>query len=132
MRFLKARVPFDIMKKTDHKEVSEMLSEMMKEELVHGLREIFHENMRMIILYGSVAREESTPESDIDIAIIMREDIDEKTQEKFFQWSADMDLKYDRVFSIIDIPEERMEKWGKILPFYKNVQEEGIILWKAA
>ncbi|HIZ73728.1 MAG TPA: nucleotidyltransferase domain-containing protein [Candidatus Mediterraneibacter stercoravium] len=109
-----------------------MLSEMMKEELVHGLREIFHENMRMIILYGSVAREESTPESDIDIAIIMREDIDEKTQEKFFQWSADMDLKYDRVFSIIDILEERMEKWGKILPFYKNVQEEGIILWKAA
>ncbi len=43
-----------------------------------------------------------------------------------------MDLKYDRVFSIIDIPEERMEKWGKILPFYKNVQEEGIILWKVA
>ena len=73
MRFLKARVPFDIMKKTDHKEVSEMLSEMMKEELVHGLREIFHENMRMIILYGSVAREESTPESDIDIAMIMTE-----------------------------------------------------------
>ena len=43
-----------------------------------------------------------------------------------------MDLKYDRVFSIIDIPEERMEKGGKILPFYKNVQEEGIILWKVA
>ena len=110
-----------------------MLSEMMKDELVHGLREIFHENMRMIILYGSVAREEATPESDIDIAIIMREeDIDEKTKEKFFEWSANMDLKYDKVFSIIDIPEERLKKWGKILPFYKNVQEEGIVLWKAA
>ncbi len=132
MQFLKAVFLFVIMKK-ESEEVSEMLSEMMKDELVHGLREIFHENMRMIILYGSVAREEATPESDIDIAIIMREeDIDEKTKEKFFEWSADMDLKYDRVFSIIDIPEERLKKWGKILPFYKNVQEEGIVLWKAA
>ena len=72
MRFLKAVFLFAIMKK-ESEEVSEMLSEMMKDELVHGLREIFHENMRMIILYGSVAREEATPESDIDIAIIIRE-----------------------------------------------------------
>lgn len=109
-----------------------MLSERMKEELIQGLREIFHEKIRMIILYGSVAREEATQESDIDIAIVIQEDMDDKTQEEFVHWSADMDLKYDRVFSIIDISEERMEKWGKILPFYRNVQEEGIVLWKAA
>lgn len=109
-----------------------MLSEVMKEELICGLREIFRENIQMIILYGSVARETETPESDIDIAIVIKNDMDDKTQEEFFHWSADMDLKYDRVFSIIDILAERMEKWGKTLPFYKNVQEEGIVLWKAA
>lgn len=108
-----------------------MLSEIMKEELIQGLREIFHEKLRMIILYGSVAREEASQESDIDIAIVIQEDMDDKTREEFVHWSADMDLKYDSVFSIIDISEERMEKWGKILPFYRNVQEEGIVLWKA-
>jgi len=25
-----------------------------------------------------------------------------------------------------------MQKWGRILPFYQNVQKEGIVLWKAA
>ena len=25
-----------------------------------------------------------------------------------------------------------IKRWGDILPFYKNVKEEGIVLWKAA
>lgn len=43
-----------------------------------------------------------------------------------------MDIRYERVFSIIDIKESSIQKWGDILPFYKNVKEEGIVLWKAA
>ena len=70
--------------------------------------------------------------SDIDIAIIMKNDMDEIVKNKFICWSADMDLRYGKVFSIIDIKEENMKKWGKVLPFYKNVQKEGIVLWKAA
>ena len=37
-------------------------------------------------------------------------------------------VRYDKIFSIIDIKEEV----GEVLPFYKNVQKEGVILWKAA
>ena len=42
-----------------------------------------------------------------------------------------MDIKYDRVFSIIDIDKEIFEKWGAVVPFYKNIQAEGVVLWKA-
>ena len=52
-----------------------MLTDMMKDELVKGLLNLFHENLSMIILYGSVARNEATSESDIDIAIITKNDI---------------------------------------------------------
>ena len=45
--------------------------------------------------------------------------------------SADLDLKYDRIFSIIDINKKRLDEWGKVLPFYVNIQQEGISLWKA-
>ena len=69
---------------------------------------------------------------DIDNAIIIKNDKDEKTQEQFIRWSADMDIRFDKVFSIIDIQEEKLEQWGNVLPFYKNVQKEGIVLWKAA
>ena len=34
--------------------------------------------------------------------------------------------------SAVDIEKENLQKWGKILPFYQNVQKEGIVLWKAA
>ena len=86
----------------------------------------------MIILYGSVARNEAGPESDIDIAIIMKKDMDEDRKDRFISWSADMDIRYDRVFSIVDIREDNIKKWGNVLPFYRNVQEEGVVLWKAA
>ena len=109
-----------------------MLTDMMKDELVKGLLNLFHENLSMIILYGSVARNEATSESDIDIAIITKNDINEEIRNKFICWSAEMDIRYDKIFSIIDIKEENMKKWGEVLPFYKNVQKEGVILWKAA
>ena len=99
----------------------------MKEELIAGLLKIFGNNISMIILYGSVARNEYTDESDIDIAIILKNEIDNKTKEQFINWSAD-----DRVFSIIDIKESNIQKWGDSLPFYRNVKKEGIVLWKAA
>lgn len=106
-----------------------MLTNAMKDELVNGLVSIFRKDISMIILYGSVAREEATSESDIDIAIIIKNDMDENTKDKFICWSADMDIRYDRVFSIIDIKEENLKKWGEILPFYQNVKKEGIVLW---
>lgn len=109
-----------------------MLTNTMRQELVEGLLGIFSDNILQIILYGSVAREDNTSESDVDIAIVIKEDMDDRTREKFIIWSADMDLRYDRVFSIVDIQEKNLEKWGSILPFYKNVQKEGIVLWKAA
>lgn len=43
-----------------------------------------------------------------------------------------MDIRYERVFSIIDIKESNIQKWGDSLPFYRNVKKEGIVLWKAA
>ena len=109
-----------------------MLTDRMKDELIQGLRDIFANNIEAIILYGSVARNESTPESDIDIAVIVKQGMDIETKDRFICWAADMDLRYDRVFSIVDIEKENLQKWGKILPFYQNVLKEGIVLWKAA
>ena len=109
-----------------------MLTDTIKNEWIKGLLEIFQGDISMIILYGSVARNEAGPESDIDIAIIMKKDMDEDRKDRFISWSADMDIRYDRVFSIVDIREDNMKKWGNVLPFYRNVQEEGVVLWKAA
>ena len=54
------------------------------------------------------------------------------TKRRFLSWAADMDIRYERVFSIVDIEESNMKKWEDVLPFYRNVKKEGIVLWKAA
>lgn len=113
-------------------EVNGMLSDEMREELVQGLTDIFRNNISMIILYGSVARGDATGESDIDIAIVVRSQMDDVTKRRFLSWAADMDIRYERVFSVVDIQESNMKKWEDLLPFYQNVKREGIILWKAA
>lgn len=109
-----------------------MLSDEMREELVQGLTDIFRNNISIIILYGSVARCDATGESDIDIAIVVRSQMDDVTKRRFLSWAADIDIRYERVFSIVDIQESNMKKWEDLLPFYQNVKREGIILWKAA
>ena len=109
-----------------------MLSKEMREELIWGLTDIFRNNITMIILYGPAARGDATEESDIDIAIVVRSQMDDATKRRFLSWTADMDIRYERVFSIVDIEESNMKKWEDVLPFYRNVKKEGIVLWKAA
>lgn len=43
------------------------------EKLLPGLCDIFGKAMKSVILYGSVARGTATPESDVDIAVIVYE-----------------------------------------------------------
>ena len=109
-----------------------MFTDEMLLDVVNGLCEIFRKNISQIILYGSVARAEATDESDIDIAIIVENIQDDELRQKLISWNSELDMKYDRVFSIIDIEREKLDRWGNILPFYKNIQKEGVVLWKAA
>lgn len=109
-----------------------MLNEEMILDLISGLREIFDQSVSQIILYGSVARKEETAESDIDIAIILDVALASTIRERFIEWNSEMDMKYSRVFSIVDIEKSQMDKWGNVLPFYKHIKEEGVVLWKAA
>ena len=49
------------------------MNNIIKNELVNDLKSIFHDGLVSIILYGSVARDTHTDDSDIDIAIILKD-----------------------------------------------------------
>ena len=85
-----------------------------------------------VTLYGSYARGNQTEESDIDIAILLTSLKDKQKERKLVQFAAALDLKYDKVFSIIDIDCEQYKKWVGAMPFYKNIEREGVTLWTAA
>lgn len=104
----------------------------MYNELVKGILNALGIKTVSIILYGSTARGTDTEESDVDVAVIVNGALDNAMEEALSDVVVDMNLKYDRVFSVIDIEDETIKKWENVVPFYKNVRKEGIVLWKAA
>ena len=108
------------------------MQDSMYEELVRGLLDILPTQTVRIVLYGSTARGTAGPESDIDIALFLSSRMDAGQEERLSGLIADMNLKYDKVFSVVDIHQETFVKWLEVTPFYQNVEREGIVLWKAA
>ena len=106
--------------------------EDMLDELVRGLLSLMRGQIVSIILFGSVARGTDTPESDIDIALILRGKISAETESRLSTFTADVGLKYDRLLSVVDIDEDFFLAWKDVIPFYANVEKEGIVLWKQA
>lgn len=99
-------------------------------EYCNGLNEILGESLKQVILYGSVSRNENTDESDIDIMLLVdlsSEDI-KNIYEEICDYTYEIDLKYDVLISPvienIDLYNERVQ----YIPFYKNVNKEGVIL----
>ena len=104
----------------------------IRDELVEGLLSVLGSKVNTIILYGSTAKGTATEESDVDIAILVNSTLDTEEEDRLNDFIVDMNLKYDTVFSVIDLTEADFKKWGNVVPFYKNVADEGIVLWKTA
>ena len=104
----------------------------MTNELINGFLSVMREQLNQIILYGSVARGSNSEESDIDIALIVKDKLDGDTEDRLSDFIVEMNLKYDKVFSVIDIETDRFTAWKMIVPFYQNVSREGVVLWNAA
>lgn len=90
--------------------------------------------MRQIILYGSYARGDFHPDSDIDIMILLDlSDIDiKKYRYQLSDMTFDFNMDYDVDIKPIAKSEEHYRKWVDNYPFYFNVNREGVRLYVAA
>lgn len=102
-------------------------------ELAERLHQVYGSRLKSVILYGSVARGAETKDSDIDIMVLVDGDASElrNYDESLGDVSTDISLKYLKVLSIIDISYQEYQEWKQISPFYKNVSDEGVVLYAA-
>lgn len=102
-------------------------------ELSDMLQKVYQDRLKAVILYGSVARGTATDESDVDIMVLIDgTDQELRTfEDKLSDVSTDISIKYFKVFSIIDVSYQEYMTWMKISPFYRNVSEEGVVLYAA-
>ncbi|MBE6748183.1 MAG: nucleotidyltransferase domain-containing protein [Ruminococcaceae bacterium] len=89
---------------------------------------IFNNMIKQAFLYGSYARGDYHPESDVDILLavdIPAEEIS-KYRNSVATITSDLSLKHDVTVSVTVKPLEQFLKFSDVLPYYKNVLEEGV------
>jgi hypothetical protein len=73
---------------------------------------------------------ESGEHSDVDIMVLVDLDDEEikEIEQEVFDYTFDMDLKYNVLFSPIIESVENYNSRLKFIPFYKNVSIEGVLI----
>lgn len=109
-----------------HPEMIKRLCEMSE---IFG--EIYGSSISEVILYGSYARGQESDKSDVDIALVLKKDQSEEQYDRMTDVIVDYQLDLGITLSVISIEQSEFMEWKTTLPFYKNIEKEGIVLWKS-
>jgi predicted nucleotidyltransferase len=104
--------------------------ETIRRRIVNKATSEFEDRLDRVLLYDSYARGEYDNESDIDTMILADISVDEaaRHEEALVSFTTKLDLEFDVVVSLYVKDKSTFDKWGSVLPFYKNVVKEGISL----
>ena len=88
-------------------------------------------NLRCVILYGSYARGDFRPDSDVDIMILLdMSDLDLKIYSQQLSYMTyDFNLDNDLEIKPIAKSEDHFKKWVINYLFYANIHKEGVVLY---
>ena len=103
---------------------------IITDKVVQAVRESLGDKLDRVILYGSYARGDYDDESDIDIMVladIPRESCPDE-YEKLNQLISRLGLEYDILVTVNLTDCATFNRFISDLPFYANVQREGVVL----
>ena len=100
------------------------------DEFIENVNKILENRIKRIVLYGSYARGDYNKSSDIDIMILTDltfEEI-EDYRDKISDIAYDIELNTGVILSPIIKNIEKYNSRVSFVPFYKNVEREGVVL----
>ena len=108
-----------------------MNCEKLFSELNENMSKLFGNKLKKIILYGSYAKNKQNKESDIDFMVLV-DDTEENLRKNKYRIAdimSKLSLNYNILVSITEETYNRYMEYLEILPFYKNISEEGIEIY---
>ncbi|MFC1976442.1 nucleotidyltransferase domain-containing protein [Chloroflexota bacterium] len=102
-------------------------------ELKLNLARTLGDNLYLVTLYGSYARDEAIEGSDVDLLVVLKESTaeDEALVRKIvYDTMWQVDFAYYLALFLIDEPHYRTLK-QRGASIFKNIQNEGQVLWSA-
>ena len=101
---------------------------MICEGVARDARRLLGDKLEAVILYGSYARGDYDSESDVDIMVIVRCQTAELRQYRHMlaPTASRLSLEHDVTVSVAMADTESLNRYGNHLPYYINVNREGI------
>ena len=94
-------------------------------ELKQSFQVIYGERLVQMVLFGSQARGDANPDSDIDVLVVLKEPIIWLTEsERISQVVADLSLRYSELINCSLIDEDSFQHQNE--PLLRNIRREGI------
>jgi uncharacterized protein len=94
-------------------------------ELRRRFEALYGERLVQMILFGSQARGDAVPGSDIDILVVLKDPVQPGEEiDRTIDTVADLSLQHNEVISCVFMDEEHfMHRYG---PLLRNIRREGI------
>lgn len=94
------------------------------------MKKIFGSHLSKVIVYGSYARGNYQDNSDVDIMVLVNltEAEIKKLENAVYDVAFEIEIDMGIDISPIIKSEAQYEYWVDILPFYRNVREEGVVV----
>lgn len=101
---------------------------LILQAVTQAYQAVYGDNIVKIVLYGSYAREDNQSDSDIDIVAIVQgeRDILQEGLKSVWDVSSELELEYGTIVSPTVIPFAEFERYKIDLPYYKNIENDGI------
>ena len=106
--------------------------EKIVREFVNQANELLGDRIKKIILYGSYARGDYKKNSDVDLMILT--DLSDDEIIEFREKISDIafEIEFENNFDVMLSPLlkniDKFNYWLEALPFYMNVEKEGVVL----
>ena len=95
-------------------------------KLYNGLKTVYRQRLRHLILFGSYARNEAENGSDIDVLVVLTGDVNPfKEIAQTGELLSELSLEFDEVISCLFVADEKF--YEKSNPLLLNVHQEGLI-----
>jgi predicted nucleotidyltransferase len=100
-------------------------------QLRNHLQSLYGKRLHKVMLFGSYARGEAGPDSDIDVLVVLNGVVSPGREvAKVSGYLADLSLEYDKVVSCLFMDKTRFTtRQG---PLLRNIRREGIVISYAA
>ncbi len=100
------------------------------QKFIDEIKKILGERLKKVILYGSYARGDYNKKSDVDIMILTDLSFEEieDYRDKISDIAYDIELNTGIILSPVIKNIEKYNSRINFVPFYKNVEKEGVVL----